>query len=387
MALTRVPGFPVHFPSWMMLRQSPVVLNTTAIDATDEGIGLFGDVYINGEPTGTKTLSAAGGGKIHLMTGSSVTFANAGTNLRVGIQDWSTTSGPSVEPDGTFDVYADWVGGTDTLTANTWTTFTMESGTKSIAHGDRLMVVAYLTARGGADSINLARSTMSPGNAVPGVTHRTTAWAVAATQAPIMIIEFDDGTLASFMHSWPVTSTASEAFSDATNPDERGLIFQVPVPCKVCGFWFTNSRQNADADAQLDLYSTPLGTPASMLSGAITLLGEQNSNTATNEAIVTYLLPSGSEVELSANTDYCVAIKATSTGSITLHSYVFNSANYRFVVGNNLRKGHRDGGSGAFTETTTRILTMGVLISHFDDGAGGGGGLITHPGMSGGMRG
>jgi len=47
----------------------------------------------------------------------------------------------------------------------------------------------------------------------------------------------------------------------------------------------------------------------------------------------------------------------------------------------------RTGNSGAFAETQTfHIPICGVLVSQLPDGAGGGGGLLTHPGMAGGMR-
>jgi hypothetical protein len=43
--------------------------------------------------------------------------------------------------------------------------------------------------------------------------------------------------------------------------------------------------------------------------------------------------------------------------------------------------------SGAFTVDATKTLQLGFVISALDDGVAAGGGLMTHPGMSGGMRG
>lgn len=376
MALQRIPGCGIAFPK-IGLNMTPVgaVATSGSLDAAGEKIAFSGYLYINGAPAGTKTISTSGG-KIHFMAETSVVWADAGTTVRVGLQDWSTSTGPDLEPDGTFDVYADLVPGTETVTAGAWASFAMESGTKSLAHGDKVSVVCDMTARGGSDVFAARMSAGVIG--IPAISHNTSSTWVAVNGSPICLIEFDDGTLATLSGAMTRRTQTDEAFQDSTNPDERGLIFQVPFSCKISGFWLSAAGA-ATADFSLKFYSDPLGTPSAI--ATITMLGEQfpHSN-ATVEAPIQIELASGSEIELSPNTDYCLAVKATGSSNVSLRTHVLENAAYRFAFpgGTQLRKGHRNADSGAFTETTTIIPEMGVIISHLDDGVqvGGSGGLL-----------
>lgn len=62
--------------------------NGTAMDAATEKTAMIGRVYISGRPGSAKTISAAGGGSISFRTGT-VTFANAGTTIALGIKTWT----------------------------------------------------------------------------------------------------------------------------------------------------------------------------------------------------------------------------------------------------------------------------------------------------------
>ena len=61
---------------------------------------------------------------------------------------------------------------------------------------------------------------------------------VGAGRMPLALITFDDGTLGWFYDAPPyLGANISEAFADATNPDERGMGFQVPWDCKTDAGW------------------------------------------------------------------------------------------------------------------------------------------------------
>ncbi len=102
-------------------------INNATMDGAGESQAFIGKVFLEAG-TGSKTISSAGG-KIRWRSGT-VTFANAGTNFRIGIQDVASTG----LEDGTFDVYADLVGGTDTITGSADQLTAMETGTKTISH-------------------------------------------------------------------------------------------------------------------------------------------------------------------------------------------------------------------------------------------------------------
>ena len=71
------------------------------IDATDEKAAFLGRVKIAGNVS-SKTFSSAGA-KIHFLAGAA-TWATAGSTIRIGLQGFSTTSGPPKQPDGSWIV-------------------------------------------------------------------------------------------------------------------------------------------------------------------------------------------------------------------------------------------------------------------------------------------
>ena len=73
--------------------------NFSAIAAAGRSIAVIGKLVL-AAGTGSKTISSAGG-KIYIGKIASRTFANAGSTLRIGIQD--VTAGTGLE-DGVFDV-------------------------------------------------------------------------------------------------------------------------------------------------------------------------------------------------------------------------------------------------------------------------------------------
>lgn len=358
--------------------------NTPTMDATGEKLAFCGQIYIDGRPTSAKTLSSAGG-KIYFRTGT-VTFANGSTALDIGWQDIDATAGPAPRPDGTFDVKATLVPGVETISSNTWTTATMETGSKSITHGDFGCIVFDMTARAGSDSVILNTfAKMIPGN--PCVNDFSgAAWNMSnGSIAPICVIEFDDGTLGTFFETLPLTSATTESYQDGTNPDERGLIFQVPWDCKVDGLFVgADTNFNGNPDWEVKLYEDPLGTPSAL-------------KTFTSDANYQGFQGSGYEqhiispvISLTKNTDYCIAVKATTASSFRLRVGTLADANYRKFMpgGTTLNYATRNNGSGAFSPTTTKLPFMGVNIASFDDGTGtgSGGGMIRHIGMNGGLN-
>lgn len=336
------------------------------IDATDEKAAFLGRVKIAGNAS-SKTFSSAGA-KIHFLT-AAVTFATAGSTVRIGLQGFSTTSGPPKQPDGTWSTYKDMVQGTDTFTANAWNSITMGAGTATLSTGDQIAVVFDFTTRNGSDSLAVNAATDLRQNS-QGVAQYTTAWALVAG-LPVVMLEFDDGTFATIDGSFPYSSFSSGigTYTDSSNPDEYGLLFQVPFRCAIDGArWLTYVAAAAASDATLTLYADPLGTPTSLAS--VNIYGEQ----ADNFNGLARTLEVFSSVVLSPNTDYCLALKATSTGSVSLRMATIADAAYRAVFngGTHIRAGSRNGSSGAFSETTTNIPLVDVRINKIDDGTGGG---------------
>lgn len=337
------------------------------LDAANEKAALCGYLVWQGRAT-SKAVS-----KIHFRT-DSVTYADAGSSLRVGLQDLATSAGPPTQPDGSFDIFDDIAGGDAELTSasdSTFVTATMTSGSKTLSTGDKIAVVWEMTARGGTDSVRLAALSHNTNLASPvGLVDTTGSWAVSSL--PLVIIEASDGTLGTIVGTIPITASATQAFSDSSDPDEYGLVFKLPVEVKVTGVMMTIQSAGATSDFDINIFSDPFGTPAAVSGTTFSILGE-NGNTGGRAPYMIYF---PAEVTLSAATDYVLALKATGAGNVTICIYTLRDAADRPLLGlNNCGLTTRNGGTGAFAATTTTQVPHFVLmISSVHDGSGGAGG-------------
>lgn len=391
MTMVTIPAggmmYPRRPPPWLQMSGIADLPSMNAgyspqtIDAANDSVALIGYVYIDGRPASAKTLSAAGGGKMYFAA-SSRTFANAGTTFRFGVQDLSAVAAniPPPQPDGTFDVYGDLVGGTGTINTTSFTEVAMTSGSKSISHGQKVAIMATLTSRGGTDTITFQGSLANSGSGYPPINPVAVgqsaggAWTSPGQWFPCFWILFDDGTVGWIADT--INFHASQSFGDyitsTSTPDEYGLIFQVPFDCKVdallTAIGYTSGSDNSGAS--LILYSDPLGTPSALVTATIDPL--QVLNTQTNAFPQT--VPLSSEITLSKNTDYCLAVQVTSSGTVRIGYAGFASDNEMKASGwwdpayHSL--GTRTNGTGAFTETVRKGFPAWVRISQIDDGSG-----------------
>lgn len=362
-----------QLPTGVIVTGSP---NSGTIDAAGESQAAIGYVLLSTGPGTSKVISSSGG-KIHWKTGA-ITFANGTTNLRIGIQDVAATG----LEDGTYDVRGDLVGGTDTITANVVMSTAMETGSKTIAHGDLIAVVIEMTARGGADSVVVGKG--SSNGLVPYGTADVGSGPVRNAQLPAFTIEFDDGTVGWFTASSFVSLVeASPALNTGTTPDEVALIFRLPFPAQVAGLLLAVTSVAAADDFEGILYTDPLGTPAA----AHTLTQDSD---LTSAAGALWDRPLSSLYSVTADTDYAVALRPTTANSINYTRLNFNTSNGVLrkptMLGTNWSLGTRSNQTGAFTPDTTILPLFGVWLASFDDAVSTGGGLLRHPGMRGGLN-
>jgi hypothetical protein len=320
-----------------------------------------GKVFLPGR-TGTKTMSGASGvAKIYFQPGTT-TFSDVGTTLRVGLQDLDDTAGPPGTPDGTFDVYDDLVGGTDTITTTTNKTVTMSSGTKDLTHGQKIAVVFDMTAKGGSDSVIIqAATTISNAGIFPGVSSYNAASWTAGSFVPNVVLEFDDVTFGTIDGSFVFTNSngSAVAFNSGSSPSERGNVFQVPFDCTIDGYWFAANLAGASSTFDVLLYSDPLGTPAVVANSTISF-DPNNARAASVNGVYIETLPAA--LTLTAATNYAVLIKPTSANNVTVGSIAFPAAGARALWGGTgVAFATRAG--GVCTTTDTAIATVGVRIS------------------------
>ncbi|MEE9597226.1 MAG: hypothetical protein V3V96_10665 [Acidiferrobacterales bacterium] len=186
-----------------------------------------------------------------------------------------------------------------------------------------------------------------------GVVH-TGSWAKDTINRCTLWIEYDDGVC------YPVgfSGVASEtSFSSASTPDEVGIKFQVPFPCRVTGFWVS---AEIDGDATIKLYGPSTITAALDKDIRVAAAGHLHQGFF------------ASTVDLVKDTDYRLTLLPGAT-SIKRHETTLFDANARGAAsgGTNVAKTSR-ADAGGWTEDTTMIVQIGLLIDQLDDGVGGG---------------
>ncbi len=357
--------------------------NTTGgntMDAAGESSGVVGQVYLADPSGGSKTISSAGG-KLWLRSGS-VTFANAGTTIRAGIQDVDPANGLE---DGTYDVYGELVGGGGGLAANSYNEFAMSSGTKTIAHGDLVVVVVEMMSRGGSDSVSWStnNSNVAPHSNNAGLTGTGFPYGTVDTgtrqksaNSPAVFLVFDDGTYGwiEFQEPGPASLSASSTnINTGSNPDELAACFHLPFKCTLTGVVMGVGNVATADDFELILYSDPFGTPVAERTVTMDAMyyGTTGGNARAGGVFAPYTLL--------ANTDYAVAVRPTTANNITVYYFTTSTGKEAIkrstIFGESIQLGSRQNQSGAFSVSNTALWPDLVLtLSQIDDGSGGGGG-------------
>lgn len=360
------------------------VSSLQTMDAASEGGAFIGRIYLTSGPGTSKTLSSAGG-KIYWRNGGSTTFANAGTTIKTGIQ--GLTSGGL--PDGVWGPYGEYVGGTDTLTNNTVNVQAIESGSQSITHGDRVCIVVYMTARGGADSVIIQTASNIGnfmGNSYTANESGGAGFAkVTSSNLASAYIEFDDGTMGAMQFDAIIqNAVTSTNVNTGSTPDEYAMGFQVPVPIRIGALWAYASPSGTSATFDIVLYSDPFGTPVA--ERTVSIDPNYMSTTGADKYVE---MPLTSAFDLTASTDYAIAVLPTSANNVGIRRATLPSANTRkiFPLGTTMQGYTRSNVTGAFgSGSTTLIPFVGFRAMGFSDGAGVGGGLLRHPGLRGGLH-
>lgn len=365
-------GMGMSLDSTLMWSTNSVTAST--MDAAGESVAFIGKIYIEGAAA-SKTISSAGG-KIVFRTGT-VTFANAGTNFRVGVQDVAATG----LEDGTFDVYADLTGGGGGLASNTWYELAMTNGTKTINHLDTVAICMEMTAMGGADSVVIqSYGTQTFGLTDSNFPYRTIDVGSGPTRNPggtlgSMII-FDDGTLGWIEGGWfspGMQTTSTQTYNSGSTPDEYAGVFQVPFKMSVMGVYLRVGSIASTDNFEIILYSDAQGTPVA--ERIVTVDPNYTGSASANNA---YWV-SFSSITLSPGLWYALSMRPTTANNLTI-AYINIGASFgnkykkMLPFGTNCKFSSRTNQSGAFSEVQTYYQPIfGLWVDKLDDGAGGSG--------------
>ena len=369
MTIVRFPGRGAHWPPLNPGTSWPPNLSASIIDALNEKVVNFGRV--TWDDGGTHNIDDIG-----FLVGS--VTAGSGSTLEVSLRDMDLVNGPAPRDDGTVDQSFS----TTTMPgSNTWNKVALASARASVAHGALLAVVVELTVFGSGTVINLYRWANMDGrqslNADGTSTFLASVWA-NANGVPNIVLFSDDGAIGTLGPYWVATSaTIQEAWNNGTNPDERGNELTVDAPIEIDCLWaLLGASGGSGADFDLVLYA---GTTAER-----TVSFDANAIATTTRAYVSGPI---APYTLQPGTTYRLIVKPTTANNVDLVVFTYAEAALRKAFcGTNAAYVTRNDGGAFAAVTTTKACAVGVIISGVDDAAGAGGGLLTHPGMGGGLN-
>jgi len=183
------------------------------------------------------------------------------------------------------------------------------------------------------------------------------------------------------------TASSVASWNSASSPNQRGIKFNLPASLctsfKVSGVRMGVGPTNSAAQWTLTL----LDSSNNVLQNR-TYVNSDAYNT-NNQIVHDFYFDESTLSALTPNTDYRIVVEANSA-SLGCMTYIEPSSSVAvssaFIPDGTFHLTTRTG-TGAWTDTTTSWFPMQLILDDLTATGGSGGGLIVHPGMSGGMRG
>ena len=254
----------------------------------------------------------------------------------------------------------------------------------SVTQGDLICITWRLTAVSGA-TINIQNSNaasevvLSIGNGPYAGSHTGTTWSVGSSAS--LSLEYSDG-FVPMPFIAPITTVNTLAWSNAGNPDRRGIRFSYPFSCRLNGAVI---RLALAGNVNIILYDSDGYT---VMSGFPISL---NALQTTSASVKDYYIVFPTKPTLAAGAVYRLAVLPITSTSISLYNYTpVDDGSFlgitAFSEGTNVEytafNGTPTSGNHAWTDSSDKP-DMQLVIDGIDVG---GGGLLTHPGMNGGFN-
>lgn len=298
-----------------------------------------------------------------------------GDTLKVSLYTTDATTGFP-----TTTAYKGMVAGTQVVgnaDDNVWFTVQLSTDATSVVAGDIIAAVLEFNSFV-AGNLGIAYEITNAGQVnFPYDLFFEAAWAKQGGNVSVFYIKYDDGTVAYIPNALPLTTSAQQNFQVGTTPDEYALRFKLPFPARVAGVvlpWV------CAGDTKIILYDSD-GT--SILT-SVTFDKDYYGNTS----IFRFAYRFSSPQTILKDTFYRLSIQpqAASNTSIVIWTAPEAVALDQMEGGQNFHLSTRTD-AGAWDDTATNKRPMiSLILDQFDDGTAVGGGLLTHPGMAGGMR-
>ncbi len=208
----------------------------------------------------------------------------------------------------------------------------------------------------------------------------TGSWTQPGNIVCVFALKYSDGSYGRIVPGVvPFNTTVAYNYSSTSSPDEVGVRFRLPISVKIKGVAFGFSSLNNDEDDwDYVIYEMDDSVVAS-----VSAPGEERVG-ITHQVYNPRFF--GSDVTLQANTWYRLTAKATGTNAINFSAFVLDALALADAspVGSDFYITKRTD-LGSWTDVTTECPRFRLYVTEADIGAGGG--LMMHPGMSGGFSG
>lgn len=187
---------------------------------------------------------------------------------------------------------------------------------------------------------------------------------VATTQGVPFLLDYG-GT---FVYCDGCVPANSGGFQTPGNGAERGLRFSLPVPMRIAGVLVGLGNVAAGADYEIRLYS---GTAPYTTEKSVTSIDGDVTNSATVDCLCPFWF--ATSFEAAANTEYFVAVKQTTANVVQTIEYSMSVAGHMGATmgGTEFYLANRDAtavtNNTSFTETTTTVPLIFLLIDGLDD--------------------
>lgn len=328
-------------------------------DAAKEACIMYGQVTTDDGLS--HTIDTTGSSSLQWRTGS-VTFANAGTTLKVGLATMDTATGPAARATNVSDVITlsvskSMAGNGGLVAANAWQTHVPDAGSLSVANGDFIAFCTQMTAVGGADLVNTTIGSVSNTPQRPSVTAYTGGAYAASASVPNCIIVFSDGHLGWFGGATVFSTLTNLVWNSGSATKEYGNYLKFPFPLNVYGIYCV---YQPSADCDFILYSDPLGTPVaaktvSVDSNAVAVSG-------TREAYMLFAAP-----YTATASQPLAAIAKPGASNVTITYRSMNAAAHQAAdhCGTNGYGVSRASGSFAAVNSNKDRFPIGLLVGAF----------------------
>lgn len=293
-----------------------------------------------------------------------------GDTLKVGIQTTDATTGSP-----TGSAYGGMVAGTQVLVNtddNLW--FTVQLGTDATATaGDFVAAVIEFNSFVAGNLQIISHLSQTGGMVFPYYDLYEASWNPGNSGLPVFYIKYSDGTVSYIANAMPFSGIAAQTFNNA-GTNEYALRFRLPVPVRMAGVYLAATWAG---DTKIILYDSD-GTS---ILNSITWDKDYIQSVNPNHFFMRYASP----VTLVKNTFYRLGLQPQSASLTTIILATVPEA-----VALDQMEGGQDfhlstKNAGTWTDVTTQRPMFSILLDQFDDGTAVGG-LLTHPGMAGGMR-